>query len=374
MAGGSGGASKSKSTSLQTAVPLTKGEQQLQGVQLDFANAALRAFQNQGSYQQLQGGLGTAAIGQLGGIQDMLNTLPQEERAGFVRDFFQQSQAAGQRAGEISDIEMQRIRSGGAATPEQIANINAAAQAEMESGLSDINRSALSQMQMVGTELAPRLGLHRSDTPILDRGNRIGAEAVNAAGRLSSDVRGRAAQAQLNYPLAANQVMSGMSQAQQGIGYSRADVLANLNQQAFQNRLALTGQVGQQGLGLATGYNVPAAQQSLRPTLASSSKSSSLGLNMTQPSISSREMKEILSTPDGAEILEKIESLPVAFWRYLAGEDRHDHIGTFAEDFKEAFGLGDGATIHMGDLLGFVLVGLQELAKKVHDIRAEEGS
>lgn len=360
-----GGFSKSESESSQRATRLTGPERELQGIQLQFANAALEAFRNQASFQELQGGLGTTAVGQLGGAQDLLSALPEEERAGFIRDFFSQSSEAGRRAGEISDIELERIRSGGVATPEQLATIRAASEAELESGLGDISRFAESQREAVGTELAPRLGLHRSDTPILDRGNRIGAAAVDAAGRLTSDVRGREAQARLNFPLASSQA----NVAQQGLNFSRADVLASLNQQAFQNRLNLTGQIGQQGLGLASIFNAPASQQSLRPTLATSSSSSSLGL---QGSISSRKVKEILSTPDGADILKKLMGLPVEFWRYIMGEDRHDHVGTFAEDFQDAFGLGDGTTIDLRDLLGFMLVGIQALSKKVEALQPDE--
>ena len=106
------------------------------------------------------------------------------------------------------------------ATPQQLATIGRGAEAELSSGLGDIRRFAESQREAVGTELAPRLGLHRSDTPILDRGNRIGAAAVDAAGRLARDVRGRQAQAELNFPLAASQA----NVAQQGLGFSRADV------------------------------------------------------------------------------------------------------------------------------------------------------
>ena len=365
MSGAGGGATKGSSS--QSPVKLTGAERRLQGIQLQFANEALDAFRNQASFQQLQSGVGTAALGQLGGIQDMLNTLPESERAGFTREFFEQSLAGGRRAGEISDIEMQRIRSGGVATPEQLATIRRASESELASGLGDIGRFAESQREKVGSELAPRLGLHRSDTPILDRGNRIGAAAVDAAGRLVSDVRGRQAQSELNFPLAASQ----SNVAQQGLGFGRADVLADLNQRAFQNRLNLTGQTGQQGLGLATAFNVPAAQQSLRPTLATETSQS--GFNFTLPS--SRAIKEILSTPDGAEILEKLASLPVAFWRYIIGDDQHDHVGTFAEDFRDIFGLGDGKTLNMGDLIGMMLVGLQEVAGQVRELREakEEG-
>lgn len=355
------------SKSKQTVVAKTAQEKELGGIQIEFAQQALDAFRNQAGYQALQQGLGTAATGELGGVSDLLNALPQSERAEYVREIFGQSLAGGRRAGEISDIEMERIRSGGVATPEQLATIRRGSEAELTSGLGDISRFASQQREAVGSELAPRLGLHRSDTPILDRGNRIGAAAVDAAGRLTSDVRGRQAQAELNFPLAASQA----NLAQQGLGFGRSDVLADLNQRAFQNRLALTGQVGQQGLGLATGFNVPGAQQSLAPTLRTETKGAGGGV-LSQ---SSRAIKEILSTCNGAEILEKLTALPVTFWKYIAGEgdDRNEHVGTFAEDFTAAFGLGDGRTIDLRDMVGVLLAGLQGLTSEVRALRGEEG-
>ena len=358
----------SSSSSKQSVVPKTKAELELQEVQLDFAREMLQEFLGQEDYQALQRSLGETAISQLGGVADPLTALSEEQRAGLVQGYYDQALAGGQRGEEISEIGMERIRSGGGASPEQLANIRAAADAELESGLGDISRFAGQQIEAVGSELAPRLGLHRSDTPILDRGNRISGEAVNAAGRLVSDVRGREAQARLSYPLAASQA----NLAQASAGFSRADVLADLNQRAFQNRLDLTGQVGQQGLGLATGYNVPAAQQSMRPTLATSSSSAGGGVLYG----SSWFIKEILGTPDGREILAALCDLPVAYWKYLKGEgdDREDHIGTFSESFTEAFGLGDGKTIDLRDMVGVLLAGLQELAGEVETLRAEEGA
>jgi hypothetical protein len=363
------GGQHSESETEQRPVPKTGRELALEDVQLDFARKMLSEFQQQREFQALQRGVVPAAISEMGGVSDPLSALSQDERAAAVRENYRQALAGSRRAAEISDLELDRIRRGGAASPEQIATIRAAADAELESGLRDISRYASAQREAVGTELAPRLGLHRADTPILDRGHRIAAEAVNAAGRLASDVRGREAQARLSYPLAANQATSAAAQPQQALGWSRSDVLAQLNQQAFQNRLALTGQVGQQGLGLATGYNVPAAQQSLKPVIMGEGESSSWGW---QGPSCSRALKKVTSTPDGAEILEGLVNLPVAFWHYLADEDKHEHVGTFAEDMRDTFGIGDGKTIDLRDLAGLLLVGLQTVAKQVEGLCAEE--
>jgi hypothetical protein len=82
-----------ESSSSQRVVPKTGAELELQGIQLDFAQQALDAFRNQSGFQALQQGIGTAATRQLGGAQDLLSALPPEERAGFVRQMFDQSLA-----------------------------------------------------------------------------------------------------------------------------------------------------------------------------------------------------------------------------------------------------------------------------------------
>ena len=56
---------------------------------------------------------------------------------------------------------------------------------------------------------------------------------------------------------------------------------------------------------------------------------------------SSREIKSNITTLDNAEILDKIEQLPITQWSYNKDNGRVKHIGPMAEDFYVAFGLGD---------------------------------
>ena len=114
------------------------------------------------------------------------------------------------------------------------------------------------------------------DTPILDRGGLIAAEALRQQGVLGNVAGQAAAQARLQYPLAASQLQSQQTQAQQTFGNALSQFQQQLNQQAFQNRLLLSqqlggisAQAGQFGLGLATGIqpqtsafsNIAEAQQ-----------------------------------------------------------------------------------------------------------------
>jgi len=54
----------------------------------------------------------------------------------------------------------------------------------------------------------------------------------------------------LNYPLAVNQLQSSMSMGQQNILQSSQQFQDQLRQQAYQNRLALTGQAASSGIGI----------------------------------------------------------------------------------------------------------------------------
>ena len=64
----------------------------------------------------------------------------------------------------------------------------------------------------------------------------------------------------------------------------------------------------------------------------------------------------------------------MAFWRYKDGDDLEEHVGTFAEDFRAAFGIGDGQTLHLGDMAGVLLSSIQELAAEVEALRKEKES
>ena len=76
---------------------------------------------------------------------------------------------------------------------------------------------------------------------------------------------------------------------------------------------------------------------------------------------------------DHEETLARVEGLPVERWRYKEGlglGDR-DHVGVYAEDFTEAFGVGDGKTINYLDAIGIGLSATKGLAERVR--RVEHG-
>ena len=72
---------------------------------------------------------------------------------------------------------------------------------------------------------------------------------------------------------------------------------------------------------------------------------------------SSRELKDEVGE---ISILDKLVSVPVKKWRYKG--EREIHIGPYAEDFNEAFGLSEKPYIDIIDYLGVILGAVKELS------------
>ena len=88
---------------------------------------------------------------------------------------------------------------------------------------------------------------------------------------------------------------------------------------------------------------------------------------------SSRDFKTDKTPIDEDAVLAKVVALPVEAWRYKPGLGLGDelHLGTFAEDFQEGFGLGDGKTLDLVDTTGVTMAAIKSLGKKVE--RLERG-
>ncbi|MBF0142711.1 MAG: hypothetical protein HQL59_04540 [Magnetococcales bacterium] len=86
--------------------------------------------------------------------------------------------------------------------------------------------------------------------------------------------------------------------------------------------------------------------------------------------LSSRRFKEGNEPVDDERILQGVTILPVEVWRYRqeVGDSRRSHIGPYAEDFREIFGLGDGVTIDLLDMTGILLVAVKALEARVRHL------
>jgi len=88
---------------------------------------------------------------------------------------------------------------------------------------------------------------------------------------------------------------------------------------------------------------------------------------------SSRALKTEKAEIDTASILAGVAALPVDAWRYKpeTGLEQQTHIGPYAEDFRNAFGVGDGVSISTIDAIGVCLAAIKALSEKVEGLEAE---
>jgi hypothetical protein len=85
-------------------------------------------------------------------------------------------------------------------------------------------------------------------------------------------------------------------------------------------------------------------------------------------SVSDRAAKEGFSSIAPEAVLAKVAALPITEWKYKVEPEGVKHIGPVAQDFYEAFGLGDSdKAIGSVDESGVVLAAIQGLNKKLED-------
>jgi len=225
------------STKVSTSVPPpTAQEQALTAKQVELADFQLQELRKQSANQEQF----AKDIGPL------LETQAAEAERQAAR-----AKALEPTQDEILRIQLEDLKRGGAATPEQQALIDEAANQALTAGSTDIERFRTESLDALRNELAPSLGLRPSDTPILDRGGRVAAEAVRQGGQLASSLRSAAASGKVNLGLAGSQLTQASALGLSQVTEATRQFQQALSQQAFANRLAASGQAGSLGLGLA---------------------------------------------------------------------------------------------------------------------------
>lgn len=235
----------SKKTTTTTKLPAaTPEERQLIASQLTLAAEQLKNLDTIGDFTA---DAFNNVFPQL--VQQINQFLPQQQRiSGDTLDFANQ-QINAQSA--LLDSELQAILRGPSLTAEQSALIDQGAQASIDAGLSDISRFRDESLRTLAQETAIGRGLRPEDTPILDVGGRIANESSRQASQLISGIRADAARAKLDYPLQAGQFQAARTQAQQTLGQSTMQLIENLRQQSFANRMGIITTGGNLGLNLA---------------------------------------------------------------------------------------------------------------------------
>ncbi len=358
-------------TTVETSVPEpTANEIALQNKQIQLAEFQLQELQRQSDFQQ-EFAAGVAPLLEAQ-TADAEAALAERERLGPIQE-------------ELLTLALEDLRRGGKATPEQIELIQQAGDAALERGGVDIERFRTDSLEALREELAPALGLRGSDTPILDRGGRVAAEATRQGGQLASSVRGAEATARLNFPLAQSQLTQQSSLGLSQLTAATSQFQDQLRQQAFANRLNLQSSVGGLGLSLSTGvpFNVNQGVSVLQQSRFANSTQTTGGLGtVLGPLIegsgrvgaafatsSSRKFKEDIETIPEGHALDAVEKLDLATWRYKPemGLGRGRHAGPMAEDMR-SLGLSDGETVQPMDSAGLSLAAVKDLARKVAKI------
>jgi hypothetical protein len=92
-----------------------------------------------------------------------------------------------------------------------------------------------------------------------------------------------------------------------------------------------------------------------------SSRGRAWNFDTSASAISHSSLKENIAPADG--ILDKLERMHINTWHYKG--DAVKHVGPMAEQFHELFGVGDGVTLNLVDVMGVLLGAMKELVIEV---------
>ncbi|MFL5382849.1 MAG: tail fiber domain-containing protein [Longimicrobiaceae bacterium] len=88
---------------------------------------------------------------------------------------------------------------------------------------------------------------------------------------------------------------------------------------------------------------------------------------------SSRTLKENYFTVDGEDVLRRMRDIPVTTWNYIDEGRQSRHMGPFAEDFWNAFGLGDDPRgIGHLDIDGVNFAGIKALEERTRQLQESQ--
>ena len=86
--------------------------------------------------------------------------------------------------------------------------------------------------------------------------------------------------------------------------------------------------------------------------------------------MSDRNLKRAIEPVNAEEVLRKLAGLPISTWSYRSDPASVRHLGPMAQDFKQAFGLGDtDRAYHAIDAQGVALAAIQALGRLTEEQR-----
>jgi len=291
-----------------------------------------------------------------GNFADQLGTT--EARQSFLRNTIDRNTKLSEQASELSARLTESVGNLGTLTDSDHELISSAITNARTVGMKQID-DFVSGNFLSTNEVAAARGLSPTDAPVGNIRGRIAEEAISQKGLLESQLATQQAELSLNLPMQRTALEAQIFGQVGGLSQSADAFQAALAQNAEANRLNLVSTTAQSGLGLTGLANTaPGTLAGSRPAFGSTSSAASGGISTRMLKTSEREV-------NSAEVLARLQTLPIKAWEYLwdKGEDAFQ-VGPYAEDFQEAFG-GDSYRISFIHALGVSMVALQELAGRM---------
>lgn len=94
-----------------------------------------------------------------------------------------------------------------------------------------------------------------------------------------------------------------------------------------------------------------------------------LGALKSAFAFSAKALKTPTKTPSVQEILNKVNQLNLDQWKYKGIE--REHIGPYAEQFQDLFGIGDGRSINLIDCVGVLIGAVKALDQKIIQLQTK---
>lgn len=175
-------------------------------------------------------------------------------------------------------------------------------------------------------------------------------------------------------------MMQAQNQARENAALASVLQGQNAAQQAYSRLAGLTG------MGLSGGGNVPGidvmspyqiAQQARKDDAAQaaqqkqSNTQGAAALGTMAMMMCDKNIKTDKAPIDYHDILDGFEKVNIERWKYI-GENR-EHIGPYAQEFKEAFGVGSGMDISPIDAIGVLMAANKALIDRVKALETRHG-
>jgi len=358
-----GGAGKSKSQSTSKVIQFDSEFRRIQGLTESILSQAIGATATQQEFQSALFALLQPEFDRIVKEGDFAADLGTDEaRQQFLRGTIDRNAKIGAQASALTDRLTSDVQNLGTLTDTDRELISSALSNARAVGDQAIDQFIQGNFR-AANEVAAARGLNPSDSPVGNIRGRVAEEATTQKGLLERELASRGSELSLQLPMQRTALVGQIAGQQQGLAQGANEFQAALQQNAAANRLNLASTAGQLGLGLTGQTNIaPGALGASRSQIATDSSSKAFNMNT---SVSTRNLKTSERQVDSAEVLRRLQTLPIKAWKYLwdAGEEAFQ-VGPYAEDFQEAFG-GESYQINLLHALGVSMVALQELAGRM---------